>query len=699
MEPESGGGDPAHSEGNSAPEDLAERQAIPGGGNGAVDGERECLDAIFSSILSHQSEGGSRGGSSQGLNRRQRVPPETASGWIKAKRGRKPKEDASSVSAAQMDSMFDNLEQSIRDPRMDAGADMVHSEHMHSDGAHEDPAGDDIHDAPSSPDVRFEESPNDSADDRGSSSAPELPFHSARSTILQEFQHAGIWDRVTGIYVLPEAAPGGHRGTVFFCPDRVVRLDGALESEHVHDWRGAVQDGHHCGFCRVAGEILPWCTCSGEWATQRHLLERPDAGMVAPCDSPKLCVHLAHIMEQARQLISSQLMIAGESDTEATEAEVHKLLLGVCPGVELLDLALLDRKLVSVGPQADIARFWADPSSRCTLYWVDAAAVGKTQTTGVVIDTPKSTRCLSCPGSANLCSHARLARAALAIPNNSRSFCTDDTFDRQMRAVMDDDGANMRLNGRSYRPRSPYSGPHGTADRLRSEGPAGGEYSLQRQAHSLRFRYPLVFPPSSIVPTSCWDANRPFSQTHSPDSLWLSSSLLWALLPLTSHSAPFVCPLERTFDVQVSDPPPPPFPRSGLWRNGTTLDDASPQTPLPASSVPKPHEHVLHLSCDRDSGAESWVHAVVESVNHAIAPPSVLVQVVSDGRHVETNLERLRMTSPPDMSSTSEYTTDKAMVFDRGNVAPHPSTLTPSSTTPRTLNPNRGGPRGKGCFL
>jgi len=110
MEPESGGGDPAHSEGNSAPHDLPERQAIPSGGNSAAEGERDCLDTIFSSILSHQSEGGSRDGSPQGLSRRQGVPPETATGWIKAKHGRKPKED---VSAAQMDSMFDNLEQSF----------------------------------------------------------------------------------------------------------------------------------------------------------------------------------------------------------------------------------------------------------------------------------------------------------------------------------------------------------------------------------------------------------------------------------------------------------------------------------------------------------------------------------------------------------------------------------------------------------
>ena len=59
-EPESGGGDSVHNEGNSAPEDLAEQQAVPGGGNGAADAKRGCLDAIFSSIFSHQSEGGSR---------------------------------------------------------------------------------------------------------------------------------------------------------------------------------------------------------------------------------------------------------------------------------------------------------------------------------------------------------------------------------------------------------------------------------------------------------------------------------------------------------------------------------------------------------------------------------------------------------------------------------------------------------------
>jgi len=340
------------------------------------------------------------------------------------------------------------------------------------------------------------EQPADPSESPSSSGATPLSLLSTVS--LEDLQFSGMWDALTGVFVLPEGGPGGHPGKVFFCPERVVRPVDSSESAFSHDWRGAVTTGSHLGFSRLSGTVVPWCLCHGEWATQRFSLLRAGAsGAVAPCTAPA-CRHITFVMDQARVLLRSLLITAGFGLREISDSDVYELLIGLRHGVELVDISEL-QKVSSALLEIEVVRFWHSPFSGGDLYWVNAPVVGKDDPSGVVVKTSKSCRCLSCPGKANMCAHARSCAAVLHHANASRSFRPDDVFLRQVDRFVDDDGVNMRLQGRSWRGRDSHSGPHGTAAKIRSRFSQPYSFNPTPPPPPAQFRPRIPQPPSLML--------------------------------------------------------------------------------------------------------------------------------------------------------------------------------------------------------
>ena len=331
----------------------------------------------------------------------------------------------------------------------------------------------------------FSSARSQSPDDVGT--GPSLDWHS----LVEDIQHSGSWDRLSGAFAV---SVDEGKETVLFYPEREVEAvfsdAGVPGSKYVHDWQRAVARGYLLGFRREGGVVYPWCLCCGDWATQESLLRHRGAGSIAPCEA-ELCPHLSWVMTQGRQLIQSQI---GECDV--TDADVHELLLGVKPGWQLLDLSGVKQSMAfSAEPSffsesSEAARFWSQPFPGGDLFGANAPRVGESylQCTGIVLSTTKAVRCLTCKGTANLCGHVTVVRAALNLPRQSSKFCTDEYYQNHLRKVLDDDQENMRLRCRSWRGRPPDHGPKGIAASLHDD--ADEPSSLADGAKCLRGRSP-----------------------------------------------------------------------------------------------------------------------------------------------------------------------------------------------------------------
>jgi hypothetical protein len=97
--------------------------------------------------------------------------------------------------------------------------------------------------------------------------------------------------------------------------------------------------------------------------------------------------------------------------------------------------------------------------------------------------------------------------------------------------------------------------------------------------------------------------------------------------------------------------------KDGRGRSSTSLDPVNMEEEgFTAESLPLPHDHVQYRSTDQATGVVSWLEAVVESVDHSLSPPTVMLLILEEGslgRPRETELDHLRKFSPPDLGGHS----------------------------------------------
>jgi hypothetical protein len=111
---------------------------------------------------------------------------------------------------------------------------------------------------------------------------------------------------------------------------------------------------------------------------------------------------------------------------------------------------------------------------------------------------------------------------------------------------------------------------------------------------------------------------------------------------------------------------------NGRGRSSTSLDPViMEEEGFTAESPPMPHDHVQYRSTDQVTGVVSWLDAVVESVDHSLSPPTVMLLILEEGslgRPRETELDHLRKSSPSDLGghSSADILPDFSGVYYQG---------------------------------